>query len=167
MIIFHNFITLASFKSQDLPFAHFQPRFIDVFASMSRRRTLNLACCELGVPSRVERCSRCSTAGPVLRGQLKQMSVIVQMEVLSVSFCPSDGCEGHSLLVVSQNGLSLSLASLFSGICRLRRFLSYVHVNCDTWRHRSEEKLVLNTRPAEFTLTQSCCCARVPFLGQV
>lgn len=37
MIIFHNFITLASFKSKDLPFAHFQPRFIDVFASMSQR----------------------------------------------------------------------------------------------------------------------------------
>lgn len=42
----------------------------------------------------------------------------VVMVVLSVSFCLSDGCEGQSLLVVSQNGLSLSLASLFSGICR-------------------------------------------------
>lgn len=41
------------------------------------------------------------------------------MVVLSVSFCLSDGCEGQSLLAVSQNGLSLSLASLFSGICRL------------------------------------------------
>lgn len=39
--------------------------------------------------------------------------------VLSVSFCLSDGCEGQSLMVVSQNGLSLSLASLFSGISRL------------------------------------------------
>lgn len=35
---------------------------------------------------------------------------------LSVSFCLSDGCEGQSLLAVSQIGLSLSLASLFSGI---------------------------------------------------
>lgn len=79
----------------------------------------------------------------------------MQMEVLSVSFCPSDGCEGHSLLAVSQNGLSLSLASLFSGICRLRRFLSYVHVNCDTWQHRSEKKLVLNTRQQNLTVVQS------------
>ena len=47
------------------------------------------------------------------------MFVRVVMVVLSVSFCLSDGCEGQSLLVVSQNGLSLSLASLFSGICRL------------------------------------------------
>lgn len=44
------------------------------------------------------------------------MCVTVEMAVLSVSFCLSDGCEGHSLLAVSQNGLSLSLASLFSGI---------------------------------------------------
>lgn len=35
-----------------------------------------------------------------------------------LSFCPSDGCEGQSLLAVSQSGLSLSLASLFSGISR-------------------------------------------------
>lgn len=59
-----------------------------------------------------------------------KMSVFVVMVVLSVSFCLSDGCEGHSLLAVSQNGLSLSLASLFSGICRLGRFLKYMHVNC-------------------------------------
>lgn len=57
------------------------------------------------------------------------MSVIVEMVALSVSFCLSDGCEGHSLLAVSQNGLSLSLASLFSGICRLARLLLYTHVN--------------------------------------
>lgn len=46
--------------------------------------------------------------------------------VLSVSFCLSDGCEGQSLLAVSQNGLSLSLASLFSGICRLTRLCSCI-----------------------------------------
>lgn len=38
--------------------------------------------------------------------------------VLSVSLCLSDGCEGQSLLAVSESGLSLSPASLFSGICR-------------------------------------------------
>lgn len=53
-----------------------------------------------------------------LCGVLK-MFVLVVTDVLSVSFCLSDGCEGQSLLAVSQNGLSLSLASLFSGICRL------------------------------------------------
>lgn len=47
------------------------------------------------------------------------MFVLVVTVLLSVSFCLSDGCEGQSLLAVSQNGLSLSLASLFSGICRL------------------------------------------------
>lgn len=49
------------------------------------------------------------------------VSVPVVTVVLSVSFYLSDGCEGQSLLAVSQNGLSLSLASLFSGICRLDR----------------------------------------------
>ncbi|XP_038550469.1 run domain Beclin-1-interacting and cysteine-rich domain-containing protein-like [Micropterus salmoides] len=42
------------------------------------------------------------------------MFVLVVTVLLSVSFCLSDGCEGQSLLAVSQNGLSLSLASLFS-----------------------------------------------------
>lgn len=32
------------------------------------------------------------------------------------SLCLLDGCGGESLMVVSQSGLSLSLASLFSGI---------------------------------------------------
>lgn len=49
---------------------------------------------------------------------------------LSVSFCLSDGCEGQSLLAVSQNGLSLSLASLFSGICGLERRESYMQTVC-------------------------------------
>lgn len=76
-----------------------------------------------------------------------KMSVFVVMVVLSVSFCLSDGCEGHSLLAVSQNGLSLSLASLFSGICRLRRFLKYMLVNCVLWQCYPEKKLMapLNT----------------------
>lgn len=58
-----------------------------------------------------------------------EMFMLVVLVVLSVSFCLSDGCEGQSLLAVSQNGLSLSLASLFSGICRLdgwARLLSYI-----------------------------------------
>lgn len=71
-----------------------------------------------------------------------KMSVIVVKVVLSVSFCLSDGCEGHSLLAVSQNGLSLSLASLFSGICRLGRLLKYMHVSCILWQGYSEKKLM-------------------------
>lgn len=47
-----------------------------------------------------------------------EMWVLAVMVLLSTSFCLSDGCEGQSLLAVSQSGLSLSLASLFSGICR-------------------------------------------------
>lgn len=54
---------------------------------------------------------------PQTRGAFGEENMFVV--VLSVSFCLSDGCEGQSLLAVSQNGLSLSLASLFSGICRL------------------------------------------------
>lgn len=63
----------------------------------------------------------------------RNMFVLVVTVVLSVSFCLSDGCEGQSLLAVSQNGLSLSLASLFSGICRLdcwARLNSYYTVYC-------------------------------------
>lgn len=80
------------------------------------------------------------------------MSVFVVMVVLSVSFCLSDGCEGHSLLAVSQNGLSLSLASLFSGICRLGRFLQYMHVNCVLWQCYPEKKLMapLNTHTVAY-----------------
>lgn len=52
------------------------------------------------------------------------------------SLCLSDGCEGQSLLAMSQNGLSLSLASLFSGICGLEwwawlhSYLQAVYCGC-------------------------------------
>lgn len=60
----------------------------------------------------------------------------VKMFACGDSFCLSDGCEGQSLLEVSQNGLSLSLASLFSGICRLdwrvwlHSYLQAVYCGC-------------------------------------
>lgn len=72
----------------------------------------------------------------------KKMFVLVVTVVLSVSFCLSDGCEGQSLLAVSQNGLSLSLASLFSGICRLNGWARLHSYNTDSLllRGSSERK---------------------------
>lgn len=60
----------------------------------------------------------------------------VKMYACGDSLCLSDGCEGQSLLAMSQNGLSLSLASLFSGICGLEwwawlhSYLQAVYCGC-------------------------------------
>lgn len=82
---------------------------------------------------------------------------------LSVSFCLSDGCEGQSLLAVSQNGLSLSLASLFSGICGLERRESYMQAVCTSsaslggswWLCFKLMILCLLIPPADLVKTQS------------
>lgn len=87
-----------------------------------------------------------------LCGALK-MFVLVVTVVLSVSFCPSDGCEGQSLLAVSQNGLSLSLASLFSGICRLDGWgeAPQIHTDCLLWLCSCQRKLMAPLQ------TENCC----------
>lgn len=91
---------------------------------------------------------------------------LVVTVVLSVSFCLSDGCEGQSLLAVSQNGLSLSLASLFSGICR-RDGWARLHHSTQTVRcgGAPERKLVAPLRtenlfllmPPAKTVTLAMC----------
>lgn len=106
-------------------------------------------------------CAGCCTRLPGFWWRVEKCLFVVMVE-LSVSFCLSDGCEGHSLLAVSQNGLSLSLASLFSGICRLGRFHKYMHVNCVLWQCYPEEKLMapLNTQWHALTTAyyKVCCC---------
>lgn len=95
---------------------------------------------------------------PQLCGVLK-MFVLVVTVVLSVSFCLSDGCEGQSLLAVSQNGLSLSLASLFSGICRLGRLHSYIQtvypLRGSWWLHSKLRIFCLLIPPAKLVRTST------------